>query len=210
MRQLHGHMISTWPLAATGRLIAALSLLTTLVILSACNSGSLTEGLQSAAGPQPSQSVGNEPGNVSGGTATLDGAATNPAGQAGQQTAALPAGNSVTFLPVSNAPQTAVTNLARSIRSEAQKQGVPVVASVQQGAAYQVKGYFSALEDGSGTLLVYVWDILDRNNKRVYRINGQEQAGGRSSDPWAAVTPQMLDRVAQSTMAQLKSWLSTR
>ncbi|WP_156892526.1 hypothetical protein [Salaquimonas pukyongi] len=210
MRQLHGHMISTWPLAATGRLIAALSLLTMLVILSACNSGSLTEGLQSAAGPQPSQSVGNQPGNVSGGTATLDGAATNPAGQAGQQTAALPAGNSVTFLPVSNAPQTAVTNLARSIRSEAQKQGVPVVASVQQGAAYQVKGYFSALEDGSGTLLVYVWDILDRNNKRVYRINGQEQAGGRSSDPWAAVTPQMLDRVAQSTMAQLKSWLSTR
>lgn len=210
MRQTHELTLSTWFYSVFGRAVAALMLITALAVLSACNSGSLTEGLQSAANPQPSQSVGTQQNTVSGGTATLDGTATDPAGQTGQQTAALPAGNSVTFLPVSNAPQSAVTNLARSIRSEAQRQGVPVVGSVQQGAVYQVKGYFSALEDGSGTLLVYVWDILDRNNKRVYRINGQEQAGGRSSDPWAAVTPQMLDRVAQSTMAQLKSWLSTR
>jgi len=207
MRQAHDITFSNWFSPVAGRAMAVLLLIMALAVLSACNSGSLTEGLESAATPQPSQSVGNQPGNVSGGTATLDGAATDPAGQ---QTAALPAGRSVTFLPVSNAPQTAVTNLARSIRNEAQRQGVPVVGSVQQGAAYQVKGYFSALEDGSGTLLVYVWDILDRSNKRVYRINGQEQAGGRSSDPWSAVTPQMLDRVAQTTMAQLKSWLSTR
>ena len=207
MRQIHDLTLSTWFSSMSGRVVAALILLAALIVLSACNSGSLTEGLESAASPQPSQSVGTQPGDVSGGTATLDGTTTDPAGQ---QTAALPAGRSVTFLPVSNAPQTAVTNLARSIRNEAQRQGVPVVGSVQQGAAYQVKGYFSALEDGSGTLLVYVWDILDRSNKRVYRINGQEQAGGRSSDPWSAVTPQMLDRVAQTTMAQLKSWLSTR
>ena len=207
MRQAHDITFSTWFSPVAGRAISILVMIMALAVLSACNSGSLTEGLQSAATPQPSQSVGTQPGDVSGGTATLDGAATDPAGQ---QTAALPAGRSVTFLPVSNAPQTAVTNLARSIRNEAQRQGVPVVGSVQQGAAYQVKGYFSALEDGSGTLLVYVWDILDRSNKRVYRINGQEQAGGRSSDPWSAVTPQMLDRVAQTTMAQLKSWLSTR
>jgi hypothetical protein len=84
-----------------------------------------------------------------------------------------------------------------------------VVASVQQGAQFQVKGYFSALEDGSGTLLVYVWDVLDTNNKRVYRINGQEQSSSKAADPWSAVTPDMLDRVAQTTISQLKSWLSS-
>ena len=210
MRQIHDLTLSSRLFQAVARVFTALGLIIALAALSACNSGSLTEGLESAASPQPSQSVGTQPNTVSGGTATLDGTTTGPLGEANQQTAALPTGSSVTFLPVSNAPQTAVTNLARSIRDEAQRQGVPVVGSLQHGAAYQVKGYFSALEDGSGTLLVYVWDILDRNNKRVYRINGQEQAGGRSSDPWAAVTPQMLDRVAQSTMAQLKSWLSTR
>ncbi|MCB1384649.1 MAG: hypothetical protein KDJ80_01810 [Nitratireductor sp.] len=190
-------------------------LLLPALALTACQTGSLTDGLQSAANPQPAQPVGGGQQALPGGTATLDpsiGADPNgpPPQPGGSQVASLPNSKAVTFLPVSNAPQSAVTQLAKSIRNEAGRSGVPVVGSVQQGAAYQVKGYFSALEDGSGTLLVYVWDILDRNNKRVYRINGQEQASGRSADPWGSVTPQMLDRVAQSTVSQLKSWLSTR
>jgi hypothetical protein len=181
------------------------------VLVSACNSGSLSDGLQSAARPQPSQNLNNPTATAPvGGQSTLD-ATTQPTDPtANPQVAALPQGKAIAFLPVSNAPQTAVTNLARSIRNSATANGVPVVASVQQGAQYQVKGYFSALEDGSGTLLVYVWDVLDRNNKRVYRINGQEQSSSRSSDPWGAVTPDMLQRVADTTVTQLKSWLSSQ
>ena len=184
-------------------------------LLSACNSGSLSDGLESAARPQPSQGLTNQTATApSGGQSDLnptvsDGTDTT-APQDQTQVAGLPSSKAVAFLPVSNAPQSAVTNLARSIRSSAQSYRVPVVASFQQGAKYQVKGYFSALEDGSGTLLVYVWDVLDRNNKRVYRINGQEQSNAKSSDPWGAVTPQMLNRVADNTMAQLKSWLASR
>lgn len=180
-------------------------LLVALMLLSACNSGSLSDGLESAATPQPTQSVGTEPLPQNSGQLPLTTEA-----EPNQQVAALPSGKSVTFLPVSNAPQNAVTQLARSIRSAAAQSGLPVVASVQQGAQYQVKGYFSALEDGSGTLLVYVWDVLDRNNKRIYRINGQEQTSNKSSDPWTSVTPTMLDRVAKNTTSQLKSWLTTR
>ncbi len=182
-----------------------------LVALAGCNSGSLTEGLDSARSgnnPRPAQGITTNQSQTAGPTAS---------GQTGQQTAAIsPAplagttGTSVAFLPVSNAPQNAVTTLAQSIRDAAERNALPVVPSVQQGAQYQVKGYFSALEDGSGTLLVYVWDVLDRNNKRVYRINGQEQGASSASDPWAAVTPQMLNRVAESTVSQLKSWLATR
>lgn len=188
-------------------------LLVSMAFLSACNSGSLSDGLESAA--RPNQPLNNQTATApSGGQADLNPEVTvagEPTADGGQtQVAGLPPEKAVAFLPVSNAPQTAVTNLARSIRSAAQSKGVPVVASVQQGAQYQVKGYFSALEDGSGTLLVYVWDVLDRNNKRVYRINGQEQASGKSADPWNAVTPQMLNRVADNTIAQLKTWLASR
>lgn len=186
-------------------------LLLALLFLSACTSGSIEEGLGSVGQPQPSQNVGNQTAQTPPqGQATLDPTAPDNAFAPDTQTAALPGGTAVAFLPVSNAPQSAVSTLARSIRDSASRNGLPIVASVQQGAQYQVKGYFSALEDGSGTLLVYVWDVLDQNNKRVYRINGQEQASSKSTDPWRSVSPQMLERVAESTVAQLKSWLASR
>lgn len=178
-----------------------------LVLLTACQGGSLSDGLQSAAKPQ--QSVGTQ-------TSTQTPVqATNPNGvqtapQNGTQTASLPSTKSVAFLPVSNAPQSAVSNLSSSIRSAATQNQVTVVNSLQDGASYQVKGYFSALEDGSGTLLVYVWDVLDRNNKRVYRISGQERSNKKSADPWSAVTNQMITQVANNSLSQLKSWLATR
>ena len=188
----------------TVRIIAVLILLVSTGMLSACNSGSLSDGLESVGNPQPSQPLNNNASQTSG-LATVD-ATTNPANT---QSPGVAGTRAVAFLPVSNAPQSAVTNLAKSIRNAATSGGVPVVASVQQGAQFQVKGYFSALEDGSGTLLVYVWDVLDTNNKRVYRINGQEQSSSKAADPWSAVTPDMLDRVAQTTISQLKSWLSS-
>lgn len=169
----------------------------------ACQGGSLGDGLQSAAKPQQpvaSQTLSQVPAQTS-----------NPTGtQKGTQSAALNPTKSVTFLPVSNAPQSAISSLSSSIRNAATQNQVRVVNSIQDGASYQIKGYFSALEDGSGTLLVYVWDVLDKNNKRVYRISGQERSNKKSADPWAAVTNQMISKVASSTLIQLKSWLSTR
>jgi len=202
------------PEAADGSILRTFALaglwLAIAVFVSACNSGSLSDGLQSAARPQPSQDLNTPTATApSGGQATLD-ATTPVTGDGNTQVAALPPGKAIAFLPVSNAPQSAVTTLARSIRNSAANRGVPVVASVQQGAQYQVKGYFSALEDGSGTLLVYVWDVLDRNNRRVYRINGQEQSPSNSADPWSSVTPEMLDRVADNTVTQLRSWLASQ
>lgn len=169
--------------------------------LTACQGSSLSEGLQSVNTPNPQQTVAPQ-------TPTVP---TNQNGlQNGTQTASLPATKSVVFLPVSNAPQSAVSSLSSSIRSAATQNQVKIVNSIQDGATYQVKGYFSALEDGAGTLLVYVWDVLDKNNKRVYRISGQERTNKKSADPWAAVNDQMISKVANNSLAQLKSWLSTR
>lgn len=202
--------------AALRKAGALLLLMLAGLALAACNSGSLTEGLRIGSRPEPPQAVGggarqsaalpapvNQQPAPNFNNTVNSGGATTQIASAGQL-------RPVAFLPVSNAPQSAVSNLARSIRSAAAANRLPVVASVSQGAAYQVKGYFSALEDGSGTLLVYVWDVLDSNNKRVYRINGQEQTSGKSADPWNSVTPQMLDRVAQTTVTQLRGWLASR
>lgn len=204
-------------LRKSGQILKLALFIITLSLLAACNSGSLTEGLESAANPQPGQNIGSP--SPSSQTAALNTAqglggqtpidATGNS-QSANQFASVASGKPVAFLPVSNAPQTAISALSASIRKAAADNQVPIVASIQEGAAYQVKGYFSALEDGSGTLLVYVWDILDRNNKRVYRISGQETSSNKSADPWSSVTSTMIDRVAVSTLSQLRSWLSTK
>ncbi|MFK7902267.1 MAG: hypothetical protein AB8B49_05435 [Nitratireductor sp.] len=184
--------------------IKAACLSLAMLSLVACQSGSLSDGLQSVNANDtqtqstPSQTQAQSPNQFS-----------NPA-QNGTQTASLPTTKAVAFLPVANAPQSAVTSLSRSIRNAASTSQVRIVNSTRDGAKYQVKGYFSALEDGGGTLLVYVWDVLDTTNKRVFRISGQERSSSKSADPWSSVTNVMLDRVAQTSLSQLKSWLTSK
>ena len=200
-------------------------LLAAAISLASCNSGSVSQGLGSAAvapqqsvvnAPQPAGTVGNS--GQSNETALVANQGQqvqsgqfrqNPQGQ-NTQTASLSPTPPVSFLPVTGAPQSAVTSLANAMRNAAQSTQVPVVVSLQQGAKYQVKGYFSALNDGTGTILVYVWDVLDANGTRVHRISGQERGGGATGDPWSGVTDEVLNRVAQSTMASLRTWISTR
>jgi hypothetical protein len=195
--------------------------------LSGCNTGSMTDGLASTAAvnkqvpPPPSASAGETALAAQTATSSAPEAAiaqqtatggTAPAPQQGATKSASLGGSvpPVAFLPVTGAPQSAVTNLANSMRLAAKSESVPVVVSIEQGARYQVKGYFSALNDGTGTILVYVWDVLDANGTRVHRISGQERGGGTSGDPWAAITPDILSRVAGITMSGLKTWISTR
>ncbi len=126
------------------------------------------------------------------------------------QQAALDPSTAVTFLPVQGAPQDKVTLLSRALRTSAQSYQLSLLPTTQQGSTYQVKGYFSALSDGSGTLLVYIWDVLDKSGKRLHRINGQERAGTIKSDPWQAITDVELGRVADTTAARLKSWVDAQ
>ena len=143
--------------------------------------------------------------------AQLQGTGSEVADAASQtQTAALDTSNALTFLPVEGAPQTAITSLSKSIRTSAQQYGLTVLPATQTGAKYQVKGYFSALNDGSSTLLVYVWDVLDQTGKRVHRINGQERSGSSNSNPWLAIEDEELSRVADRTTARLKSWVDQK
>ncbi|MEM9279470.1 MAG: hypothetical protein AAGA76_12920 [Pseudomonadota bacterium] len=135
--------------------------------------------------------------------------AENVAAAQTRQLAALDTANAMTFLPVQGAPQGKVTELSRSLKNSAASYGLAVLPSTQSGASYQVKGYFSALNDGSGTLLIYIWDIMDRNGKRLHRINGQERTSSIKSDPWQAITDEELARVADATAQRLKSWVET-
>lgn len=116
----------------------------------------------------------------------------------------------ITFLPFEGAPQIKNASLTRFLNSSAQTNNLAVFPATQSGAKYKVKGYFSALNDGNGTLLVYVWDVTDNSGKRLHRINGRERTGTTRTDPWQAITDSELQKVAEATTARLKTWVSRR
>ena len=189
------------------------------LVLLGCNTGSVTDGLTPTAQIPPAGAASEtalaaqRPTSSSPDAALAVQGATQPAAQptAPTQNASLSGPVSpVSFLPVTGAPQSAVSSLAVAMRKAAKRETIQVVVSVEQGARYQVKGYFSALNDGTGTILVYVWDVLDQNGTRVHRISGQERGQASPGDPWSGIGPGLLERIADVTMNSLRTWMSTR
>ena len=116
----------------------------------------------------------------------------------------------ISFLPLKGIPQTAQTKLSKQLYGSAGKYDVNLLNQNQPRSNYGLTGYFTALNDGSGTLLIYVWDIVDRNGKRLHRINGQERSGGTSPDPWRSIDDKQLTDVADHTMQSVQTWIASR
>lgn len=131
---------------------------------------------------------------------------TQSAPQATQQ-AALPSGSSVQFAPVIGATPQALAALSRGLTSRAAARGLNIT---QGSAPYLMKGYFSAMADGSATSVIYVWDVMDGSGNRVHRIQGQEKAAGSSGDGWSSVNDATMEAIAAKTVDELANWISRR
>lgn len=129
-----------------------------------------------------------------------------------QQQASLPpaaaatGGNSIRFLPIIGAPVQAVTPLSRQLGADARSLGLTIKSSSDASASYILKGYLSAFEDGPQISVTYVWDVLDSAGNRVHRIQGSESAPLTRGDPWAAIPPAVMQKIATKTMSEFNSW----
>ncbi|MBB3452202.1 hypothetical protein FHT86_000458 [Rhizobium sp. BK313] len=118
--------------------------------------------------------------------------------------------NSVRFLPIIGAPVQAVTPLSRQLGAEARALGLTIKSSSDSSAGYILKGYLSAFEDGPQISVTYVWDVLDNSGARLHRIQGSESAPLKRGDPWAAIPPSVMQKIATETMSEFNSWRDTR
>jgi len=195
-----------------------------LLLVSACTTGGIEQDLTPA--PTPQTSVQNEtsaqpsqpvpetalaaetPSTPAGNVANTQ--VQEPTAQPEQQVASLDTGNAVTFLPFEGAPASKTGSLTRALNVSGQSTGLAILPATRSGAKYKVKGYFSALNDGTGTMLVYVWDVVDASGKRLHRINGRERSNITRTDPWQAITDKELERVAADTTSRLKTWVDQR
>ncbi|MEL6746302.1 MAG: hypothetical protein AAFO79_00585, partial [Pseudomonadota bacterium] len=117
-------------------------------------------------------------------------------------------GKSIAFAPIIGAPEAVSSQLKGSVVAATEQQSVPVLKTASANPDFTVRGYIVASPDTAGTKVSYIWDVLDKTDKRVHRISGKEVAPGpKQADPWANVKPAIIEGIAQKTATQLASWV---
>jgi hypothetical protein len=117
----------------------------------------------------------------------------------------------VAIAPVIGAPDALGKQLGTQVADAAERQRVGIVRNPADKAEYTVRGYVVAARDSAGTKVSYIWDVTDSAGKRVNRITGEEMApAAPGRDPWSAVTPTIMQSVAEKTGAALGAWAATQ
>ncbi len=132
-----------------------------------------------------------------------------PQTQPQQKTAAIAptaAAGTIRFLPIIGAPVEVVTPLSKQLGAEARSHGLTIKAASDTSSQHILKGYFSALNDGGKTTVVYVWDVLDGTGNRLHRIQGQDTVNATAADLWSVVPPQTMQAIATKTISAYLSW----
>ncbi len=126
-----------------------------------------------------------------------------------------PRGATVAFESIDGPPQGQFNTLVRNLNDEAQQRRLAVL-SREATSAYRVRGYLAAKvakeRTSDRTTISWVWDVFDRDEQRVLRINGEEVAkrsGRDAGDAWNVADDAMLRRIASSSMEQLAAFLTS-
>jgi hypothetical protein len=122
--------------------------------------------------------------------------------------AAQPRGATVAFESIDGPPPGQFRQLVQNLNTEAQSHRLAVL-SRESPSAYRVRGYIAAKVAKNQATISWVWDVFDRDQRRAFRITGEETAKGQYRDAWAAADNAMLNRIAQSSITQLASFLTS-
>jgi hypothetical protein len=119
-----------------------------------------------------------------------------------------PRGATVAFDSLDGLPPGQFQQLVKDLNDEAQSRRLAVI-SREQPSAYRVRGYLAATVVKHQTTVSWVWDVFDQDEHRALRISGEEVVKVRHKDAWAAADNAMLQRIAQSSMEQLATFLTS-
>lgn len=184
------------------RHLAAFVSLLAAIVLSACTSTNPTSALSALTKPESGAAADS----------TLLSAGTeSPAGTVSGAATVAPVANPTTIAiaPTIGAPAEEIPALTQSLTARASQLGIKVAATGTKNVAHVLKGYFSAIADGSRTTVIYVWDVLDPSGTRLHRIQGQESVAGGSGDGWSSVPAATMQAIGTATIDQYAAWLAS-
>ncbi|TWG96839.1 hypothetical protein L598_002400000100 [Mesorhizobium sp. J18] len=190
--------------AIAGGLIISVSL------LSGCTSSQSALD-QTGSGSAPSAKTGYGSSGINPLTAEQDrdisALSSQAAASGADRTAAIPADIRIQLAPVIGAPENALTPLSSRLAARASERGIPISPS---GGTMSMKGYFSAISEEGETTVIYVWDIVGPDGKRLHRMQGKRKEPSRRGEGWSAVTAPTMEAIADQTVNELAVWLSGR
>jgi hypothetical protein len=88
------------------------------------------------------------------------------------------------------------------------RQGIKIVA--QSSAHFHLTPYVLAKREQAGTRISYVLDVSDSAGIRRQRFAGEEIVPGTVGDPWAAISVQVAQALADTATENLAAWLNTQ
>jgi len=117
-------------------------------------------------------------------------------------------GPTVAFESIDGPPESIFRQLVQDLNDEATARQVAVV-SRDAPAQYRVRGYVAALvEKRRRTVIAWVWDVYDADQRRAIRLTGEEPAGASGRGTWAAADDALLRRIAKSGIDRLAAFLA--
>lgn len=123
---------------------------------------------------------------------------------------AAPRGAQFAVAPVIGPPENVSNELRTQLIADLERQNLRVAKSPDERAEYTLRGYVvSSLEKkGNKSKVSYIWDVTDANGKGVHRVSGEESApAGKGKDPWAAMTPNLVQAIAAKTVTSVAGWM---
>jgi len=110
------------------------------------------------------------------------------------------------FTRIDGAPGPVLATFIQKLAAETKGHDIH---SVQPDAAkYIVHGYLSATKTAGGAVFGYVWDVFDKQQRRIQRVEDQITAPGAAADPWSLANDRVLGSLAAKSAADLAALLS--
>ena len=117
-------------------------------------------------------------------------------------------GPTIAFESIDGPPESIFRKYVQNISDEANARQMAIV-SREAPAQFRVRGYLATLvEKRRGTVIAWVWDVYDIDQRRALRLSGEEKTSGAGRGTWAAADDSLLRRIAKSGMDQLTAFLA--
>jgi len=106
----------------------------------------------------------------------------------------------VAYQQISGIPPDKLSLFKQSLASAGGQHDIGFVEGQFQSGVFSLGGSIRALPGNAGVRVVYEWQFRDADGVLIDTLTGEDNAGVYSGpDPWGAVTPDVLERVARRT-----------
>jgi hypothetical protein len=106
----------------------------------------------------------------------------------------------IAFESIDGPPPAVFSRFVTSLKQEAGARQIAVVPSKE--ANYRLRGYLAAQ---GGDTISWALDVYDADQRRAFRLSGEEKTAGRM---WAGADDQVLQRIARAGMTQFAAFVS--